>query len=64
MDDLKYRRRFSTSVDKGIHKAFYNYSIETGMQMSKMTDEAFEDYLKKHGVPYERQEAYNRKKIL
>lgn len=63
MDDLKYRSRFSTSIDKGIYRAFYNYSLDSGMQMSKMADEAFGDYLAKHGITYTRLQPYNRKRI-
>lgn len=52
MDDLKYRKRLSTSVDKGIYKAVYNYSVDTRIPLSRLLDEALEDFLNKNDVPY------------
>ena len=52
MDDLKYRKRLSTSMDKGIYKAVYNYSVDTRIPLSRLLDEALEDFLNKNDVPY------------
>ena len=52
-DDLKYRKRMSTSVDKGLYKAIYNYSIDTKVPLSRLLDEAIEDYLKKKNLEYD-----------
>ena len=53
MGDLKYRERLSSSVDKGVYRAIRKYSIETRIPLSKLLDEAIEDFLKKNGVSYE-----------
>lgn len=53
MGDLKYRERLSSSVDKGLYRAIRRYSIETRIPLSKLLDEAIEDFLKKNGVSYE-----------
>ena len=53
MGDLKYRDRLSSSVDKGLYRAIRKYSIETRIPLSKLLDEAIEDFLKKNGVSYE-----------
>ena len=53
MGDLKYRERLSSSVDKGRYRAIRKYSIETRIPLSKLLDEAIEDFLKKNGVSYE-----------
>ena len=53
MGDLKYRERLSSSVDKGLYRAIRKYSIETRIPLSKLLDEAIEDFLKKKGVSYE-----------
>lgn len=60
MSDLKYRERLSSSVDKGLHKAIYNHSILTKIPLSRLLDEAIEDYLKKHNVDYEVSEPYKK----
>ena len=52
-DDLKYRKRMSTSIDKGLYKAIFNYSVDTKIPMSRLLDEAIEDFLKKKQIPYE-----------
>ena len=51
--DLKYRHRLSSSVDKGLYKAFYNYTFRTRIPMSRLLDEAIEDFLNKNEVEYE-----------
>ena len=61
--DLKYRLRFTTSVDKGLYKAFYNYSIDSKIPLSRLTDEAIEDFLKKNKLPYEVEAPYKKEKI-
>ena len=53
MGDLKYRERLSSSVDKGLYREIRKYSIETRIPLSKLLDEAIEDFLKKNGVSYE-----------
>lgn len=53
MGDLKYRERLSSSVDKGLYRAIHNYSIETRIPLSRLLDEAIEDYLKKNQIAYE-----------
>lgn len=53
MDNLKYRKRLSTSIDKELYKAVYNYSIHTRIPLSRLMDEAIMDLLNKHQVPYE-----------
>jgi len=61
-DDLKYRSRLGTSIDKGLYKAFYNYSIDTRIPLSRLADEAIEDFLKKHKLPYEIEAPYKKEK--
>ena len=62
--DLKYRARFTTSIDKGIYVALYNYSIDSQIPLSRLADEAFEDFLKKYGVEFSREAPYKRAKIM
>lgn len=52
MDDLKYRKRLSTSIDKGVYKAIYNYSIDSRVPLSRLLDEALEDFLNKNDIEY------------
>ena len=61
--DLKYRTRFTTSIDKGLHKAFYNYSIDSKIPLSRLADEAIEDFLNKNNVPYVVEAPYKKEKI-
>lgn len=63
MEDLKYRSRFSTTVDKGLYKAFYNYSIDSRIPLSRLLDDAIEDYLKKQGLEYTVEAPYKKEKI-
>lgn len=51
--DLKNRDRLSTTVDKGLYKAIKGYSEESLVPMSKIIDEAVEDFLIKKKIPYE-----------
>ena len=60
MGDLKYRERLSSSVDKGLYRAIRKYSIETRIPLSKLLDEAIEDFLKKNGVSYEIEDTLRR----
>jgi len=60
--DLKYRHRLSSSVDLGIYKAFYNYSIDSQIPMSRLLDAAIGNFLPEKqieytpvGVPYNRE---------
>ena len=50
--DLKYRFRFTTSIDKGLYKALYNYSIDSKIPLSRLADEAIEDFLIKYKLAY------------
>ena len=61
--DLKYRMRFATSIDKGLYKALYNYSIDSKIPLSRLADEAIEDFLKKIGLSYEVEAPYKKEKI-
>lgn len=63
MDDLKYRKRISTSIDKGIYKAIYNYSFDSKIPLSRVLDEALEDYLNKRGLEYDMDAPYGKGKI-
>ena len=58
MDGLKYRSRLSASVDKGLYKAFYNHSKKTKIPLSRMLDDAIEDYLKKYTIDYQIEAPY------
>lgn len=60
--DLKYRERFTTSIDKGLYKAFYNYSIDSKIPMSRLTDEAIKDFLNKNNVPYDIEAPYKKER--
>lgn len=43
----------SSSIDKGLYKAIYNHSIATRIPLSRLLDDAIEDYLKKNNIEYE-----------
>lgn len=60
MGDLKYRERLSSSVDKGLYKAIYNYSVKTRIPLSRLLDEAIEDYLNKNDIPFEVSAPYHK----
>ena len=64
MDDLKYRIRLSTSVDKGLYRAFYTYSSQSRIPFSRLLDEALEDFLHKYHIPYEIEAPYKPMKII
>lgn len=49
-EDLKYRKRFSTSVDSNLLKAFKDLAITKRQPLSWLTDDAIEDFLRKNGV--------------
>ncbi len=49
-DDLKYRSRFSTSIDKNLLAAFKDLAESRRQPLSWVTDDAIEDYLQKNGV--------------
>lgn len=49
---LKNRTAFGNAVDTKLYDAFKGYSEKTKIPMSKMLDEAIEDYLKKHEIKY------------
>ena len=60
--DLKYRDKFGTSVDKGLFKAFYNYSIDSKIPLSRLADEAIEDFLNKYNLPYTVEAPYKKER--
>ncbi|MCI9272441.1 MAG: ribbon-helix-helix domain-containing protein [Clostridiales bacterium] len=49
-NELKYRQRFTTSIDKNILKAFFELSEIKKQPKSWLMDEALEDLLRKNGV--------------
>jgi len=49
-EDLKYRARFTTSIDKNLLQAFFKLAEEKRQPKSWMMDDAIEDFLKKHGI--------------
>lgn len=61
-DDLKYRERFSTSVDKELLKAFKTLAKSKRQPLSWITDDAIEDYLTKNGVTVTKAEEEKLKK--
>jgi|GEM_PF-1619379 len=61
--DLKYRKRLSTTVDKGIYKAIYNYSIDSGLPLSRLLDTAIGDFLAKNNIPFEVDGPYKKERI-
>ena len=61
--DLKYRKRLSTTVDIGLYKAIYNYSIDSRIPLSRLLDDAIEEFLKRNGVPYEISGPYKKEKL-
>jgi len=50
--DLKYRTRFTTAIDNGLYKALYNFSIDSKIPLSRLADEAIEDFLIKNKLSY------------
>ena len=62
MSDLKYRERLSSSVDKGLYKAVYNHSLDSGVPLSRSLDAAIEQYLREKEIPYTRETPYKQEK--
>ena len=60
--DLKYRTRFTTSIDNGLYKALYNFSIDSKIPLSRLVDEAVEDLLVKNKLPYDVESPYKKEK--
>ena len=60
--DLKYRTRFTTSIDNGLYRALYNFSIDSKIPLSRLTDEAIEDFLIKNKLPYTVEGPYKKEK--
>lgn len=56
--ELKYRDRFSTSVDKNILKAFKELAKKKKQPLSWLTDDALEDYLLKNNIKVEKAKKY------
>lgn len=48
--DLKYRKRFTTSIDKNILEEFFKLAELKKQPKSWLMDEALEDLLKKNGI--------------
>lgn len=53
-NELKYRERITTSVDKEILKAFVALAKSKKQPKSWLMDEALEDLLKKNGIEVEK----------
>lgn len=49
-NELKYRQRFTTSIDKNILEAFFELAKSKNQLKSWLMDEALEDFLKKNGI--------------
>lgn len=49
-NELKYRQRFTTSIDKNILKAFFELAKTKNQPKSWLIDEALEDLLKKNNI--------------
>lgn len=49
-NDLKYRERLTTSIDKNILKAFNKLASDKRQPKSWLMDEALEDLLLKNGI--------------
>ena len=63
MNDLKYRARLSTSIDKGLYKAIYNYSVDSKIPLSRLLDDAIEQFLQKNDMEYNTEAPYKRERI-
>ena len=50
VNELKYRQRFTTSIDKNILQAFFKLADNKRQPKSWLLDEALEDLLRKNGV--------------
>ena len=62
MNELKYRARLSSSVDKGLYNAVYNHSLQSGIPLSRILDTAIEKYLMENQIPYTRESPYKQEK--
>ena len=49
-NELKYRQRFTTSIDKNILKAFFELARVKNQPKSWLMDQALEDFLNKNGI--------------
>lgn len=49
-NELKYRQRFTTSIDKNLLKAFFELAETKNQPKSWLIDEALSDLLKKNGI--------------
>lgn len=52
--DLKYRKRYTTSIDKNILAAFLDLAKKKNQPKSWLMDEALLDILKKNGIEVEK----------
>ncbi len=55
-NDLKYRRRFTTSIKNEILDAFFLLAKEKNQPKSWLMDEALSDLVKKYGIRIEESE--------
>ena len=49
-NELKYRKRFTTSIDKNILEAFFELAKKKNQPKSWLMDEALKDFLEKNGI--------------
>ena len=49
-NELKYRQRFTTSIDKNILQEFFKLAKIKNQPKSWLMDEALEDILRKNGI--------------
>ncbi len=49
-NELKYRQRFTTSIDKNLLEAFFELAKKKKQPKSWLMDEALEDFLLKNGI--------------
>ncbi|CUH96011.1 hypothetical protein P22_2099 [Propionispora sp. 2/2-37] len=59
-NDLKYRRRFTTSIKNEILDAFFKLAAQKRQPKSWLMDEALTDLLVKHGMKIKTEEEENR----
>lgn len=53
-NELKYRERFTTSVDKNLLKSFRELAEERREPLSWLTDDALDDFLRKNNITVEK----------
>jgi len=53
-NELKYRQRFTTSIDKNLLKVFFKMAETKKQPKSWLIDDALDDLLKKNGIEVKR----------